>query len=160
MNHLFIVRHAHSPFSGDSDHQRPLSDKGVKQATAAGEFIKQALQSTELPSAPEIICSDAKRTQTTAANIAAVLGCKQPQAADRFYHATVGDWCDAITTQPAAMILVGHNPTVSQLVNYLTQQNLPGMVPASVAHCTLEIAADGLKLPAQLVNFFQPNTTS
>ena len=159
MKHVFIVRHAHSPFTGESDHQRPLSVVGLKQATAAGEFIQQALQANEL-AVPEIICSDAKRTHTTAENMASVLGQARTQADERFYHATVGDWCEVIATQPATVILVGHNPTVSQLVNYLTQQNLPGMVPASVAHCTLEIAADGLKLPAQLVNFFQPNSIS
>ena len=156
MNHVSVVRHGHSPFTGDSDHQRPLSTVGLKQATAAGEFIKQALQSAELSRTPRIICSNARRTQTTAANIASVLGQAQPQADERFYHATVGDWCEVITSQQTAVVLVGHNPTVSQLVNYLTQQNLPGMVPASVAHCALEIAADGLKLPAQLVNFFKP----
>lgn len=154
---LFIVRHADSHFGANSDHQRPLSELGKRQADQSATFIKSHLGST----AVQIICSDALRTSTTAQLIQQQLPQSQLNADNAYYHAHVGQWCDAIMAQQAdqPLILVGHNPTISLLSKHLNSLHFKRFSPACVAHYQLEIAPDGLKLPAQLKDFFIPNAS-
>lgn len=151
---LFIVRHGHSPMQ-NNDHARPLSEIGKHQAQLAGQFIAQNTSHT-----PMIICSDALRTKQTAEQIAAVLKVNEIQAEATYYAAGVGHWCDAIShnKQQKALVLVGHNPTISQLSHYLSQDRDFIFKPACVAYLQLEINADGLRLPTQLLATFQPET--
>ncbi|GAA4817568.1 hypothetical protein GCM10011365_12780 [Marinicella pacifica] len=150
---VFIVRHGHSPMQ-DSDHQRPLSDLGQAQARQAAGFIRQNTDTV-----PYILCSDAVRTHQTAAQIAAVFGIEECDARNEFYTAGVGIWCDAILEQAKqpALVLVGHNPTISQLSAYLTGDEDIYFKPACVTHIRLEIRGDGLRLPAQLIANFKPD---
>lgn len=151
---LFVVRHGHSPFTAATDHQRPLSELGLIQAAQAGQFIQDR---TRQP--PLIVCSNALRTRQTAAAIAEVLGTERINAHPHLYHALVGDWCDVIAEQAQqdALVLVGHNPTMGQLAQYLNPWHQTPFSPACVAHLALEIAADGLKLPAHPHDFFKPD---
>ena len=154
MIQLFLVRHGESPFAAASDHQRTLSDLGAYQATQAGQFIKRQYSGPY-----HIICSDARRTRMTAQIIDEEIGAERLAAFAQLYHARVGDWCDHIQphSSPAALVLVGHNPTMSQLAKYLLAWQAPVFSPACVAHYQLEIAEDGLKLPATLIDFFSPD---
>jgi len=150
---LFIVRHGHSPMQ-DSDHQRPLSELGLQQAQQAAGFIQQNTDTI-----PYILCSDAVRTHQTAAQIASAFGIDSCDARNEFYTAGVGIWCDAIEalSQHQSLVLVGHNPTISQLCGYLTGSNDIYFKPACVTHIRLEILSDGLRLPAQLLANFKPD---
>lgn len=152
---LFIVRHGESPFSGDSDHQRPLSLKGKMQAQKTAQFISSQLADA----ATKIMASDAKRTLETAQIIQHSLVNTELIADQRFYGARVGDWCDAVLRQQndAQLILIGHNPTVSQLTQHLGSNRNLHFTPACVAYFDLEIAPDGLKLPATLNAFYSPD---
>lgn len=150
---LFIVRHGHSPMQ-DIDHQRPLSELGQKQARQAAAFIQQNTDTI-----PHILCSDAVRTLQTAELIAAAFGLDGCDARNEFYTAGVGIWCDAIENNShcQSLVLVGHNPTISQLSGYLTGSNDIYFKPACVTHIRLEILTDGLRLPAQLLANFKPD---
>jgi Phosphohistidine phosphatase SixA len=150
---LFIVRHGHSPMQ-DTDHQRPLSKLGQQQARQAAEFIQQNTDTV-----PYILCSDAVRTHQTAGYIAAAFDIDQCDARNEFYTAGVGIWCDAIEAMSDchSLVLVGHNPTISQLTGYLTGSDDIYFKPACVTHIRLEILADGLSLPAQLLANFKPD---
>lgn len=152
---LYIVRHADSNFVTGSDHQRPLSELGKRQALQTATFLKHNIQSRDA----QIICSDALRTQTTALIIQQQLSASQLSAENAFYHAHVGQWCDAIMAHQttAHLILVGHNPTISLLSRHLNPSQAKRFSPSCVAHYELEIKSDGLKLPAQLKDFFIPN---
>lgn len=150
---LFIVRHGHSPMQ-DSDHQRPLSDGGHKQAQQAAEFIQQNTDTV-----PYVLCSDAVRTRQTAHHIAAAFGLDACDARNEFYTAGVGIWCDSIMEKAdcPSLVLVGHNPTISQLSGHLTAADNIYFKPACVTHIRLEIRGDGLRLPAQLIANFKPD---
>ena len=154
---LFLVRHAAADFNASSDHQRPLSEIGKLQAKQSAVYIKQKVQSSDVL----IISSDALRTETTALIIQQQLNPCQLSAHSSFYHAQVGAWCDAIMAHQSTeyLILVGHNPTISMLSSYLNAPHAHRFSPACVAHYELEIAADGLKLPAQFKYFFKPNAS-
>ncbi|MCW8870695.1 MAG: phosphohistidine phosphatase SixA [Proteobacteria bacterium] len=150
---LFIVRHGHSPMQ-DTDHQRPLSELGRHQARQAAQFIQQHTDTI-----PYILCSDAVRTHQTARLIADAFGINDCDSRNEFYTAGVGIWCDAIRemANSPSLILVGHNPTISQLSGFLADSDDIYFKPACVSHIRLEIRADGLSLPAQLLANFKPD---
>jgi len=152
---LFIVRHGHSPFHATTDHQRCLSELGSQQANLSAHYIYDKLKNkTRL-----IVSSDAQRTLSTASIIQNKLMDCQLFSDEKFYTARIGEWCDAIVTnqQVDNLILVGHNPTMSLLAQHLLPQQSFHFQPACVAHFNLEIAQDGLKLPALLKGFYIPD---
>ena len=152
MAEIFIVRHGHSPMQGSSDHQRPLSLEGRIAAHKSGRFIQQHLTSDCV-----CICSDATRTVQTAEAICEVIGIELTAAYHGLYGATVGMWHEVMLKYPnATQILVGHNPTMSQLYAQLTHQR-QHFSPACVGHVQIEISDDGLTLPAQGLNFYNPD---
>lgn len=155
MKSVFLVRHADAAFFAPEDHQRPLSELGKRQAAQTAAFIKQHCQQQ----AVKIVTSSAMRTRSTAQIIAQQLTVASQSAHDALYLAQVGQWCDVMLAHDSDMplILVGHNPTITQTAQHLSPMTRLRFKPACAAHLMLEIAADGLKLPAQLLNFFDPH---
>ncbi|MFC3194745.1 SixA phosphatase family protein [Marinicella sediminis] len=154
---LFVVRHGDSPFTTATDHQRPLSDLGIRQATQSGRFI-----ATRIPASKSlIVCSDALRTTTTAHTIGEQLNSVEIKAQANLYGAQTGQWCDVMERHADIdnLILVGHNPTMSLLARHLFSLRAFQFQPACVAHFGLEIDADGLRLPAQYKEFFNPDAS-
>lgn len=152
---LFLVRHAQSNFEEMEDHLRPLSEFGEYQAQLAARYIKQKIGSSNTL----IITSYATRTMSTATYIKAQIpNCRVIQS-ETYYSARSGDWCDAVleNKDTQQIILVGHNPTMGQLTAVLNEQHPKRFSPACVAHYQLEIEQDGLKLPAQLLDFYTPH---
>lgn len=151
---LFIVRHGHSPFHSGDDFSRPLSTMGIKQAEISGRFIAQHLNTESV----HIVASPASRTTMTAQALASSLpNASQIRTDEKLYAASVGDWCRCIEeANRPQLVLVGHNPTLSQLCQYLSQEAIPGFTPATTAHFQLELTADGLTIPATLKNIFRP----
>jgi phosphohistidine phosphatase len=122
--YLFICRHADtSPaLAGQSDFDRPLSAKGIADAQQSARWI----HNTGL-AVPNILCSAAVRTQSTARIFAQVLAL--PDAAvlpeQGLYQASARELEDRIGLLPASQtvaLLVGHNPGVSRLVGKLNSQ--------------------------------------
>ena len=155
---LFVVRHGDAPFTASTDHQRPLSALGEQQASLSGRFIAKHVA----PDQVQIICSDASRTLSTAHIIARQLNDCPVTAHSELYGARTGQWCDVIAQHRSrrCLILVGHNPTMSLLARYLFPLEAFQFQPACVAHFTLEIDQEGLRLPAQFKQFFSPHATS
>ncbi|MCX7552865.1 histidine phosphatase family protein [Marinicella sp. S1101] len=155
MMRLFLVRHADASFTSSDDYNRPLSELGKKQAQLSAAYIQQNTQSER----SLIVASSALRTCQTAQ----IISDHQPSAdlyQDRaFYEARVGQWCDVIIEKSDAsnLILVGHNPTMGFLAKHLNTSQQVAFSPACVAQYHLEIAADGLKLPAQYIDFYIPH---
>ena len=63
MRTLVLMRHAKSDYPGGvTDHDRPLADRGRREAALAGEWL-----TATLPEIDEILCSSAVRAQQTTA---------------------------------------------------------------------------------------------
>lgn len=155
MKQIFIVRHGQSPFQAATDFERELSTLGKQQAQYAGRLIARTL--TKQTPSTQIIASAAKRTAMTAQEISQQLTQADLITDPTLYEATVGDWCKQITGSTAdCIILVGHNPTISQLSAHLSQTEKLSFSPATTAHLSLELSTDGLELPAQLHGIFAP----
>jgi phosphohistidine phosphatase len=126
---LLVLRHAkavHEP--GLRDEDRGLTKRGMRDATAAGEAIREA---GLIPG--RVLCSAALRTRQTWQQVSAALG----EAADRakvsyersLYLADADDLLEAVRHGPdlaGTVLLVGHNPASQELVVDLTgQRGLP-----------------------------------
>jgi len=124
LSRLLLMRHAKSSWSDGSlsDHERPLSDRGRRAATAVGAAL------TARGFAPDIIwSSDAKRTRETAMRlIRAIPGAQTVNYNPEFYHAsaeTVLRVCGQAIEPSQPLMLLGHNPGWSSLHSYFTGQS-------------------------------------
>jgi phosphohistidine phosphatase len=117
---LLILRHAKAA-SGlpVSDHDRPLTDRGERQAAAVG--VRLADESL-LPR--RIITSTAQRAQTTALHVADACGLEDSIIQlPSLYLADLKQLLAIVRGLPDALdrvLLVGHNPGLEQLVGALT----------------------------------------
>jgi phosphohistidine phosphatase len=130
MKSLTIVRHAKSSWEerGLSDRERPLNKRGNRDAPIMGQRVAAA---GIRPS--QIISSPAVRAWTTARIFARELGYPVEflQREDGLYLASLDNLLDVIATQDSGfnnLMLFGHNPGLTDLVNYLVPgltNNLP-----------------------------------
>ncbi|MEO3811322.1 histidine phosphatase family protein [Sphaerisporangium sp. B11E5] len=120
MNTLIVLRHAkaaHVP--GLADRQRPLTDRGERDAGRAGEALKALGLSPDL-----VLCSPSERTRRTAELTLATLAPDAPvQIETDIYEAYPDELVELIRRtgdEVSTLLLVGHNPGALELVVNLT----------------------------------------
>lgn len=122
---LVVVRHAKAETPpGLQDIARPLSDRGRADAAAAGRWLAEE---SGLPGVPDLLLtSPARRTEETTARLLDAWGVEPPVVdEERVYEASLGDLLRIVrgldTERPeSTVVLVGHNPGLSSLVEALT----------------------------------------
>jgi phosphohistidine phosphatase len=125
MKHLILLRHAKSSWKNSTldDADRPLSERGERDAPHMGERLKsRAAQPTLLLTSP------ARRALRTAEIVGEMLGLgkNRTRTLTELYLATPDEIRGAIGAQDdahACVLVVGHNPGLTDLVNEL----LPGL---------------------------------
>lgn len=150
---IFVVRHGHASLTASKDYERVLTLDGIKAVNKTAEFIHQTCHDFNL-SIDLCLTSAAHRTKQTA-DIICFKNCIDNCIADKDLYSTFASkWIDEISKLPNKnIVLVGHNPTLSQLIN--TFCGYDGyMQPADCAFITLEIKPDGIIYPAQLKQFY------
>ncbi len=118
MRRLILLRHARAADGSASggDRDRPLTDEGRADARA------QAQRLTALRVGPDrLITSPAARAAETAELIAGILAPQlRPEPVAEVYDARVGALIEVLGDYPAdRVLLVGHNPTLSELASWL-----------------------------------------
>lgn len=144
MKTLTIVRHAKAerPEGYASDFERPLTDRGLKDATRIGE----ALARLDAP-VDWILSSPAERARQTTQRLAAHLSStRNIQWEPTIYEASADILLDLLGQAPQDIqhvVIVGHNPGMEELVAGLVsgQSNRLNlhMPTAALAHLQLEI---------------------
>jgi len=130
MKILTLVRHAKSDWNNTklSDKERVLNDRGLRDAPMmAKRVVKLGIR----PSL--IISSPAVRTWTTAKIFATEIGYPEEflQREESLYLASLNDLLDAVMAQDKGfndLMLVGHNPGLTEFANFLVPgicNNLP-----------------------------------
>ena len=139
MKTLTIVRHAKSSWkhAALSDRERPLNKRGERDAPEMGRRIKAHGIRPSL-----VISSPATRAWTTARVVADVIGYPREflHREDGLYLASLDGLLDVIVAQDVRfnnLMLFGHNPGLTDLVNYFVPgltSNLPtaGVVSVEV----------------------------
>ena len=134
MKTLYLLRHAKSSWSFDelSDQERPLNDRGRDDAPAMG----QALAKRHIcPDA--VVSSPAVRAMSTAVLVAREMQFPHDKITVEpgIYGADVDDLLAIIKDLPdgaGSVLLVGHNPTITETANALSPSALNEMPTAAV----------------------------
>lgn len=162
MKYLYVMRHAHAmsiSSANVSDLSRPLTAEGEQDAKAIGDYLQK------LGCMPQcVLTSPAVRTQmTTNALLKAFAETMPPVLTEvELYNASIETLFRVVRSMPEhyqRVYLVGHNPGVTQLVEYLTGMSISSMVPASVYLLSLSIPdwSALTKGSAELMLFIRPN---
>lgn len=121
MKRLILVRHAKSSWAdpGMADIDRPLNERGKRDAPEMGRRLLDRGLKPDL-----VVSSAARRARATARRLAEALGIERQEIliVERLYEASVATWLEVIAGLPAApatVMLVGHNPGLTDLVNRL-----------------------------------------
>ncbi len=161
MKLLTLVRHAKSDWADDLyDFDRPLSEKGKKDAPIIGEHISKNLPKLDL-----IIASTAIRTTETAEIIAAKTSYPKDKIRfiDELYLCGVSEYIEALLSQSVKVrhiLIVSHNPGTTGFTNLLTDNNIADMPPCGVAHVELDLykwedVESGI---GKLIQYFTPDS--
>jgi phosphohistidine phosphatase len=125
MKTLIILRHGHAESKNpvtNLDYDRNLDERG------RGEILKAALALRAIAHGRTIVlASAAKRTHQTAEILAAELDSRHVEVHKNLYHAMEEDWLDAVSNVEDdfdTAILVGHNPTLSNLASRLSGKEM------------------------------------
>ena len=161
MKTLLIMRHAKSSWNHPelSDYDRPLNARGKQDAPRMGEYLHQQ---GLIPD--RILTSSAKRARKTANKVAKSCGYTgKVKKLNALYDTVPGVYYNTLQALPdkyQRVMVVGHNPTMEQLVNHLTG-HIEQMPTAALAHIELSIPRwDALDLYTKgaLVNLWTPKT--
>ncbi|MGV8978758.1 MAG: SixA phosphatase family protein [Cellulomonas sp.] len=112
---LVLLRHAKAEHGGDlADHLRPLSLVGRRQASGVGASLRAAGMVPDV-----VVCSSSVRTRQTWDLVRSALGAQPTlDLSDALYSAgvrTLLDLVRAVPTGARTVLVVGHEPTVSQV---------------------------------------------
>lgn len=128
MRRLILLRHAEAaPARGwSSDRERELTPAGVDQARRAGLWL---LHHGARPT--RIVCSPARRTQDTAAQLTALFPTVEVAHDEAIYEAAAEALAAVVARHSDAetLLLVGHNPGVSELAALLVGAGTHGGAP-------------------------------
>ena len=158
MKTVLILRHAKSSWSGNTgDHDRPLNNRGRRDAPRIGELLRAEELLPDL-----ILTSTAVRAHTTARLVVEASGFEGSiESLRSLYHGAPEDFIRALRALPDTydrVLVVAHNPGLEELLEELTGEDevLP---TAALAHVSLpvlrwsQIRANG---SGELVNLWRP----
>ncbi|KAF4409137.1 MULTISPECIES: histidine phosphatase family protein [Streptomyces] len=116
---IVLLRHAKADWPDVSDHDRPLAERGRKDAPAAGRWIAGTGINPDLT-----LCSTATRTRETWKLVVHELP-QRPKTVyeERLYEASLGDLLALLGETPdevGNLLLVGHNPGMHALADALS----------------------------------------
>jgi len=140
---LLLVRHGEAKDSQDqqSDASRDLAARGYQDAVRVGHYLKEQGWQPDV-----MISSPAVRAAATAQMIAEQLHypAQQIQLKSGLYEASLRTFLAIINEQHDQLnriLAVGHNPTISYLIEYLTGEEVGNVVPGGSA--LLEFTVEG-----------------
>ena len=140
--HAILVRHAHADWPNyvGTDFDRPLTPQGLSDAGLTAAAIRDAQYRPTL-----LLASPARRTQQTADIVARELSlpARRVRREEALYLASASDMLKLVYgTGPrvAHLLLVAHNPGVSELAQLLLRQHGSAGLPTA-AVCSIAFDA-------------------
>lgn len=161
---LVLLRHAKADWPEVPDHERPLADRGRREAPAAGRWLADQGILPDL-----VLCSTATRTRETWKLLAPELPHRPPtRYEDRVYEASPGELIalvNQVEDEARDVLLIGHNPAVHATADILAGGGDPqaraglagGFPPAALAVLTLDGGWSGAEPgSATLTHYWSP----
>lgn len=128
MPQLLILRHGKAAQAA-TDFERPLSADGVKSVRRLAEVL-----TARVPQPERVLCSPARRTRDTLALLTGQLVdpsmVEYPQSLYLASAEHLLSWVVATPDDRQTLLLVGHNPGVSELVHLLADTRMQGALEA------------------------------
>ncbi|MDA8320789.1 MAG: histidine phosphatase family protein [Actinomycetota bacterium] len=117
-----LLRHAKSAWPDVPDHDRPLAPRGLRDAPAAGRWLRQA---GCIPD--QVLCSTARRARETWRLAETELGVWPPATFERgVYDASARSLLGRVRRLPPAartVLVVGHDPAIPELAVALAEEH-------------------------------------
>ncbi len=160
MKHLYLIRHAEACEQGANrrDYDRPLSTHGEEDASRMGQRLSQWTKPDVMFSSPAI------RAKTTANILATAIEYPKSDIIfdEQIYEAELENLMSVIRAVPKKIVcvmLVGHNPALTQLVNMLGAGDNAHMPTCSMALFQIPSNSwdDIDQITAELLNFDYPS---
>ncbi len=143
MKTLLLMRHAKSSWEDDqlADHARPLNDRGRRDVPTIGERLSKRGIFPDM-----ILSSSAMRAKTTASVIAPYLNLPASRVAvtDDLYMANSDIFLSIVQLTDDnvdTLMLVAHNPGITQFAATITDASLDHMPTAAVLICSFDAKA-------------------
>lgn len=130
---LFLLRHAEAEFGAGTggDISRKLTVRGVDQIGRLANLLKKNQIGFDL-----VLSSNANRTRQSTEILTKLVTAKKIQFLSELYEAEPHQMLDLIQKSEAEvtnLLIVGHNPTISALVSYLTGEDFIQLQPGMMA---------------------------
>lgn len=141
MKTLFLGRHAKSSWddSGLSDFERPLNDRGERDAPEMGRRLAQKHRVADV-----ILCSAAVRARTTAVILAKEWGYNSEiKLEQELYEASPSsmlEFIQELNDEAMSALVVAHNPTITWLAHLLGNLSIGNMPTCGIV--VLKIPCD------------------
>lgn len=141
---LYLIRHAKSSWqdAGLADFDRPLNKRGKRDAPEMGKRLAFAGIIPELA-----VSSPARRAKNTLSKISEVIGYKGDVLYDeKLYLGTLSyhlDLIEGFMKTVDRLFLVGHNPTITELAEYVTGRQLQNVPTCGIVGIGYEFTASG-----------------
>ena len=140
MKNLYLIRHAKSSWEYDlSDHERPLNNRGYKDANLVSKHLKDSLKLPDL-----VVSSDAVRAKTTATIFVDNLGISKNifkldhslyDFSGRQLTEVIKNCNDAVNT----LMVFGHNHAMTYFVNTFGNKPIGNVATSGFTHIELDI---------------------
>ena len=132
---LHLIRHAKSSWDNPdlTDFQRPLNQRGRKNCKVMAEPIIKAGCSFE-----NVFCSPAKRAEETIEQIASCLHqnsitWQKDEDLYTFSFNKLLSWCKNLDDNLSDVVVIGHNPALTQFCNVIALANLTNLPTCAYA---------------------------
>ncbi len=139
---IFLLRHGEAmmPDYGMKDIERPLTSKGANQIRELGKELAQTSFKPDL-----VYCSPAVRTQQTLEHLSESMGQEwETELRPDIYEAAVRSLFEVLCESDnsiQSILLVGHNPGITYLAEYLSGEGIVGMRPGDLVKLDFAIGA-------------------
>jgi len=160
MKRLTLIRHGKSSWASlaQEDYERPLNSRGLRDCDRM-----PALIASKIPRPQALLSSGAVRAKMTSEAIAAgyAIAADDIEYLPALYQASLDTLLECIRDQADALehlMLVGHNPGLTELYNHLCPQSVDNLPTLAVADLLLDIDSWQAIHPhcASAENFLKP----
>jgi phosphohistidine phosphatase len=138
---LYLLRHAKSSWDdpGLADHDRPLAERGLRNAAVLSEHLRDARILPEL-----VLCSTAQRARETLAAVLPAFDGETEILVERgLYGSSAGELLERLRAVPEAVrsaMVIAHNPGLEELASRLAGDAAPERLPTAAL---VELSSDG-----------------
>jgi phosphohistidine phosphatase len=126
---LMLLRHGKAEDPGEiADHDRALTARGIREAGMTGSWMR-----THVPAVDVVLCSTATRTRQTLEHTGIEATTRYTE---HLYDTTVGTVIaeiNAVATGAGTVLVVGHEPTMSQLATGLAGEGTDDAVAGQIS---------------------------